>query len=266
MSRICIVGHHGMLGHLINNYFSSLGHECLHLEKRYSVAEAEIWFDELLQKEPEWVINCASISLNPKIPKQLQWEVNFSLPFLLAKALPDGIRLIQSSTDAVFPARGGGPYWPEDPLNPSDDYGLAKKMAEEAISRPYQFVIRACLIGPEVEKNQNLFSWTLSQGEHFSGYSNHRFNGITTLQWAKIAEQVMNGEFPNQKLIQAATDPGISLLELMNLIRNTWIAPAEIKPIEAPEPLNRILISNIQVPHIQEQLDALYAWTESRLI
>ncbi len=263
MSRICIIGHQGMLGHFLDAYFKSLGHECLPVTKSYSVAEAEVWFDELLQLQPEWVINCASVAVKPETSTQLQWEVNFSLPFLLAKALPDGIGLIQSSSDAVFPKRGGGPYWAEDPSNPDEDYGLAKKMAEEAISRPFHFIIRACLIGPEVKTTQNLLSWTLAQGGDFSGYSNHRFNGITTLQWAKIAERIMNGEFSEKKLLQPATDPAISLLELMHLIRNTWQAPATIQEIESPEPLNRILISNVEVPYIQEQLNELYQWTDS---
>ncbi len=255
-----------MLGHLLKNYFGDLGHECLHVTKRYSVAEAEVWFDELLQLEPEWVINCASISIKSEIPKQMQWEVNFSLPFLLAKALPDGVGLIQASSDAVFPSRGGDPYWAEDPLNPEDDYGLAKKMAEESITRPYHFIIRSCLIGPEQKGAQNLLSWTLAQGESFSGYSNHRFNGITTLQWAKLAERIMKGEFPVQKLLQPATDPAISLFDLMHQIRNTWNAPATINEIKSPEPLNRILISNVEVPYIQEQLTELYHWMNKPIL
>ncbi|MES2309206.1 MAG: sugar nucleotide-binding protein [Verrucomicrobiota bacterium] len=260
MSRICILGHNGMLGHFLKKYFADLGHECVTVEKRYSVAEAEVWFDELLKLEPEWVINCASVSVKPNSSKQLHWEVNFSLPFMLAKALPDGIGLIHPSSDAVFPSRGGGPYWAEDPMAPDDDYGLAKKMAEEAVSRPFHWIIRTSLIGPEIEEPKNLFSWTLAQGNQFSGYSNHRFNGITTLEWAKIAERIMNGEFADQRLLQPATDPAIPLAELMKLIRDTWQAPAQINAIESSEPLNRIMITNTEVPFIQKQLADLYQW------
>jgi dTDP-4-dehydrorhamnose reductase len=252
-----------MLGHFLRKYFTDLGHECVSVGKRYSVAEAEIWFDELLKLEPNWVINCASISVKPGSPKQPQWEVNFSLPFMLAKALPDGIGFIQPSSDSVFPDRGGGPYWAEDPMTPEDDYGLAKKMAEEAVSRPYHWIIRTSLIGPEVEEPKNLFSWTLAQGNRFSGYSNHRFNGITTLQWAKLAERIMNGEFAEQRLLQPATDPAISLSELMKMIRDTWEAPAQISAIESPEVLNRIMITNTEVPFIQDQLADLHQWMKS---
>lgn len=261
MSRICILGHRGMLGNILFEYFHSLGHECLTIDRKFSIVSAEIWFDELIQLKPDWVINATSFTSKSPETKQTHWEVNFSLPFLLAKALPDGIGFIQPSTDAVFPCRGGGPYWAEDPLAPDDDFGLAKKMSEECISRPYHFIIRTSLIGPEVEGvKKNLLAWTLNQGSTFSGFSNHRFNGITTLQWAKLAEKIMNGEFPDQKLLQPAIDPALSLVELMTMIRETWKMPAKIQAVEAPTPLNRIMISNVPVPFLQVQLEELYSW------
>lgn len=263
MSRICVLGHNGMLGHIVLQYFQRLGHECLTMERKFSIVNAEIWFDELIQQKPDWVVNCTSFTSKKADAKQTHWEVNLSLPFLLAKALPDGIGFIQPSSDAVFPSKGGGPYWVEDPLTPEDDYGLAKKMSEESITRPYHWIIRTSLIGPDKGAPKNLFSWTLSKSDTFSGYENHRFNGITTLEWAKLAEKIMNNEFPDQKILQPAIDPAISLVELMKLIRDTWEAPAKIQALEAEEPLNRILVSNVPVPFLQDQLQELKNWITS---
>ena len=53
-------------------------------------------------------------------------------------------------------------------------------------------VIRTSIIGEEIHNNASLIEWAKSQkGKQVNGFTNHRWNGVTTYQYAAICEQII---------------------------------------------------------------------------
>lgn len=259
--RICILGHRGMLGHVVFHYLTQKGYEVFTLSQRFSLNSSEAFLEELKAIQPNWCINCIGASPKTTSSSGQLFEINSFLPKLLSSHLPSSVGIIQASTDAVF-----NPLIPNREANDTpdavDDYGLSKRFAEEAIKGCNRYIIRCSIIGLELGNSQNLMNWFLSQKDTVSGYTNHCWNGITTLEWAKLCCLIINKTLPNisSVIVQPSFLPSINKKDMLVIIGEIWNHPVKIASVEAEFSIWRTLIPNIDCPHIYTQLLELKSW------
>jgi len=123
----------------------------------------------------------------------LTFFINSAFPHVLASVL--GSKLIHITTDCVFNGREGFPYSENSPATPVDLYGLSKSLGEPADC----LTLRTSIIGRELDGHSGLLEWFLQQkGKTVTGFGGHFWNGVTTKQFGKICDQIMQdpGAFP----------------------------------------------------------------------
>ena len=128
-------------------------------------------------------------------------------------------------------------------MDAKDLYGKSKMVGE--IEGTNKSLIRASIIGPEQSKGFSLMNWFLNNTQQeISGYKNHLWNGVTTLNFAKVVEGfILSREFnfKTQHLIPKNTITKANLLEEFKKHFNKDIG---IKHIDAEEIIDRTLLTN----------------------
>lgn len=139
-----------------------------------------------------WVVNCIGVikpyikdDVAPQVVRAVR--VNALFPHrLAAMAQAAGARVIQIATDCVYSGRDGN--YAEDALHDAlDVYGKTKSLGEVP-GAPHFHNVRCSIIGPEPKGKVSLLEWFLKQPKDGSvtGFLNHRWNGVTTLHFAKV--------------------------------------------------------------------------------
>ena len=146
--------------------------------------------------DAQWAVNAIGI-IKPFIHDDNAAEVeratrvNALFPHMLAtEAERTGCRVIQIATDCVWSGRKGC-YAEGDPHDCTDVYGKTKSVGEVYSSSMVH--LRCSIIGPEPTAGFSLLHWFLKQpnGATVNGYTNHDWNGVTTLHYAKLCLGIM---------------------------------------------------------------------------
>jgi len=185
-------------------------------------------------------------------------EANALLPLeLLDVSQETGCSVLQVATDCVYSGLGGeaGSYVERCPHDATSVYGKTKSLGEVRGDR--FFNLRCSLVGPEpCSGGKFLLEQFLAHphGARVDGYINHRWNGVTTLAFAKIAEAIVLGEVPelvrDQHLLPFdQVSNYVLLLELSRLFRRFDL---EISPGDSGDPFDRTL--GTMEPHINDSL------------
>ena len=135
---------------------------------------------------PDVIINCVA-NLRPQITQSdvlNGFEINSILPHRIAwHCSRRGCRLIHISTDGVFSGETGS-YTESDVPDPIDRYGQQKLLGEVAYARA--LTIRTSIIGHDLFPGNNLIDWLLRQRGTCKGFSRVIFNGLPTLELARV--------------------------------------------------------------------------------
>jgi dTDP-4-dehydrorhamnose reductase len=215
VTKIIVLGASGMLGSMAVDYLSSDGDIELSatarsreiIKKMSPRASNVAW--RLLDAErcnikdivdalgsADWVINAIGV-IKPYIRDDNAAEteraiaVNALFPHLLARAAAQtGCRVLQIATDCAYSGHRGR-YSEKDEHDPLDVYGKTKSLGEVFSDSVYH--LRCSIIGPETKGHLSLMDWFLGQppGGRVNGYTNHQWNGITTLHFAKICRGII---------------------------------------------------------------------------
>lgn len=273
--RIAVLGHKGMLGHVCKRYFSETGHEVITIDKRYEMSCPDKFFDVIKSKRPEAIINCIGLIKQKSDDPLRLLLMNSVFPLQLSIRFSDTI-IIHPSTDCVF-SGNKGKYFVDAIPDPTDIYGISKALGEIIQKYPFTWILRCSIIGPELTDNTNvdvangigLLEWFLSKvknkknDEIIYGYVNHKWNGITTLEWAKCASElltIVKNERVYSKIIQPGTSRIYSKSEILHIIAEVWKKDAQIVNKEAATCVDRSLVHMWERKPLLGQLHELYDW------
>ena len=253
MKILIILGHGGMLGNAVHKYFN-LGHEIEVVEKwRWNSKEFQ---KQVLDSDAEFIINCIG-AIPQKKYKKYQYELlNVILPIFLEST---GKKILHPSTDCEFSGKLEYPlkYKKDAIRDAEDDYGMSKAKVSEIIENEFQNtkIIRTSIIGHEITGHFSLLDWFLSvdEGQSVNGFVNHYWNGITTLQWAKVAENIISDWDSYGTIVQVGID-GLNKFELLEVIKEVYNKKTQVKQFNTPVSMNKMLESDFVMPTIKEQL------------
>lgn len=204
--KILILGGDGMLGHMATKYFKKQGYEVLSTTRSEGSSDRPFlnlssfdfnlkkWMKESLPSDwfPEFIINCIGI-IKPYSEKNMQETIyiNSMFPHILSKETNEiGSKLFHITTDCVYSGATGS-YNEQSEFDPLDIYGKSKSLGEPKDC----FVLRTSIIGPEIKGKLSLLEWFLKQDKkEINGFANHFWNGLTTLECAKIIDQIIKKE------------------------------------------------------------------------
>lgn len=266
MHKIAVLGASGMLGRMLVEYFSRQP-DCSivatvrdqgYLERAASVMPEVKWargwadhrdcsvnFDAI--GEVDWIINAVGI-IKPLIKdddaaqvERALW-VNGMLPHKLGeKARRQGIRVLQIATDCVFSGVKGG-YDETDPHDALDVYGKTKSLGECHLPNVHH--LRCSIIGPEVRGHRSLLDWFLTQpeGATVKGFSNHDWNGVTTLQFARLCHGIITRNFDLPHLLHVIPEGTITKAAMLQAFAASYRRPdIRIEVVEAGIKMDRTL-------------------------
>jgi dTDP-4-dehydrorhamnose reductase len=262
MKKIIILGPNGMLGQMVLRYFSVKGYEVIPLTKRYSYELREDFMKEIKSQQQGIVVNCIGKIKQKETTNSQLYELNSVLPLDLISTLGDSFKLIQPSTDCVFDGLKGDLYTKDDLPNASDSYGWSKFLGENAISNKENcIIIRVSIIGPDKNNNpKGLLGWFLSHpsGSNINGYTNHYWNGITTLEWCKQVENLISDNINfDGRIIQLESPGKFSKYDLLNITNQIFNTQYKINKFETTISIDRRLKGDIVVTPIETQLSEL---------
>lgn len=262
MSTVLILGASGMLGSAVLKEFSNFQGELIATTRTGAslVADSNVKFlkfdasidnlESALSMPIDYVINCIGIIkpyINDIDPKQTEtaFEINGAFPNRLeAWATKRGANVIQIATDCVF-SGSKGKYLESNEHDALDVYGKSKSLGEA--KGDSMMHLRVSIIGPEVDRNSSLLEWVRNQPKNaeISGYTDHFWNGITSMHFAKIARGIIENNLFEAGVFHVVPQDSVTKSELVSLIAK-YLGRSDIKvrPTATGANINRTLGTN----------------------
>jgi len=260
--EIVILGSGGMLGQMVYQYFTAAGEKVTRMDERFSYIDKASYSAYLRSLENAIVINCIGKIKQKTDEANDLLQVNTILPAELRNCLKEAVILIHPSTDCVFNGEKGEPYPAGHIADATDDYGWSKRLGEVVLAgRRNTLVPRVSIIGPDKNlQGKGLLAWVMSNppGTTIRGFTNHLWNGITTLEWCRQVERFLleNDRF-DFRLIQYGTAEHYTKYEMLNLFNKVFNLQLHIEPMATTLPVDRRLAPDIICRPLIDQLTDL---------
>lgn len=262
--KVAVLGVGGMLGSMILDVFSKEQNfdliatvrnkkeegrfkkcKCKIIELDVEHADTETLKKAL--KGVDWIVNAIGV-IKPYIHDDNASEteralrINSLFPHYLSRATGElGAKVIQIATDCVYSGEKGK-YVESDLHDALDVYGKTKSLGEAYFENIYH--LRCSIIGPELTNHLSLMDWFLNQPKNtkLNGYKNHLWNGVTTLQFAKLSAGIIKNNLDLGHLQHIIPANEISKSDLLGCFaKNFGREDIKIKPVDAPKVVDRTL-------------------------
>lgn len=233
--RALLLGHRGMLGHMVLKYISK-SVEVETIDYRFPSDEFR---QAVFNYKGDYLINCIG-----SIPQRTNnFEVNADLPIWLEQNA--NCRIIHPSTDCEID---------------DTDYGLSKRKGTEYLlshGRKTK-ILQTSIIGPELKEHRSFLDWYVyNAADSVEGYKDALWSGITTLQWSKFCRDMIS-HWDNYKRMNVVAGEVISKYSLLKIIKEIFDVRVDIIPVDKGK--DKSLKGELNVPPIKDQLLELKAF------
>lgn len=276
MKSVLVLGGTGMLGSMVTDELArrsdirlaSTWRAASHLAQRATISGVEwVPFDAadsdldralLACGRHQWIINAIGITkplIRDENPQQVERaiRINALLPHAIARfAEAQGARVLQIATDCVYSGVKGS-YVETDAHDALDVYGKSKSLGE--CYGPNMTHLRCSIIGPEPKDFKFLLEWFRSQpaGARVHGFVNHKWNGITTLHFARLCVGIIETETQLPHLQHVVPEGVVSKAGMLHEFAAAYRRPdVEINNTVASKVIDRTL--STANPELNRQL------------
>jgi dTDP-4-dehydrorhamnose reductase len=276
MKRVAVLGSTGMLGSTLTKYLGKSIHQVIEFNREGSPVNKEnqaYRFDAskgfnnqvfYQNNDLDFVINCIG-QIKQKINSESVESINYAetingeFPRVLENFCNENkIKVIQIGTDCVFSGDRGN-YSEADKFDAQDVYGKTKINGEQ--NSPSAMTLRCSIIGFEQKGSFSLLNWLISQPKNARvlGYKNHLWNGLTTLQFAKVVSGVIDDDLFESSVFHLIPEDYVSKYELLTNIASYFDrGDITIVPIENEKSVDRRLTTQKEVENLRLWRSAKY--------
>lgn len=257
--RVFIFGANGMLGNYVHTYFKANTEFDVVGITRKEIDLSDITNFSLLDnafKKDDVVINCVGVIKQRNNAEDLDFIiVNSAFPHYVNNVCKNvGARFINISTDCVFSGFDGD--YNEESLHDAEDiYGRTKSLGEPSDAT----TVRTSIIGEEKNNFCSLIEWVKgNRDKKVNGFTNHLWNGITCLQFAKVCEYIITKDYYWEGVRHIFSPRYITKYELVKLISKVYDLNISVIPFAADvfcdRTLQSIYESSIDIPELEVQI------------
>ena len=150
-----------------------------------------------------------------------------------------------------------GAYNEESKHNADDVYGLTKSLGEPENAT----VLRTSIIGEELHNQLSFVEWVKgNKGNEVNGFTNHKWNGITCLEFAKVCEKIIDNGLFWKGVAHLMSPETITKYKMVEYVSDVYDLGITIKLMETPVHCNRDLSttkhynSDLEIKDLKEQI------------
>ena len=148
-------------------------------------------------------------------------SVNSNFPHILNFNKNKNCKVYQIATDCVYDGFNGK-YTEDHSHSARDIYGKTKSLGE--VNDKNFFNIRCSIIGREIKSFKSLICWFTNQKKNSTiyGFSNHKWNGITTRHFAKIVSTLVLKNISIPNLIHIVPQDILNKYQLLKIFQKKF--------------------------------------------
>tara|TARA_Y100001973_G_C5120606_1_gene292518 strand:+ start:122 stop:856 length:735 start_codon:yes stop_codon:yes gene_type:complete len=227
--KVLVLGHKGMLGHMVHKYLSTKDYELVTTDLRWPSQEFRNF---VVSFDGDYIVNC----IGAIHQRTNDFKVNTDLPIWLESVINKSFKIIHPGTDCEMD---------------NDKYGISKRKAANYLMDLGKdtTIIKTSIIGPELNTKASLLEWFLNvEDETINGYGEYYWNGNTTLQWAKICYKIMC-DYYRYDTLNIPTSKCISKYELLKIMKDVFKKEITIKK-DTSVKFNKCLKATYDMPEV----------------
>jgi dTDP-4-dehydrorhamnose reductase len=273
MKTVLILGHNGMLGHVVERVLSKNQDILISILPDFRYPRDSVDFPT----KYDYIINTVG-TVKPCIKESDDDSIlnaiytNSILPLELAKYNPNS-KIIHATTDCVYSGNKRF-YNIDDAHDPTDVYGKSKSLGESKAKNVYN--LRVSIIGFEQKTKRSLVEWfyNLPKGYKANGWTRANWNGITCLAWAKIVNAIITRDIVLNNVNHITPYGVCNKFQMLKYFKDTFKRDdIEVNAIPG-ENIDRTLASSddmlnerlwryagyIEVPSVSTLIEEMYEW------